>query len=354
MDNRFRLAKWNIVFIIFAVLGTLTFRLIECDSWDDITGNIIKIAAMVSAVVLVPLFFAWIVWRLFEKNPKVLQWTFCIVLTLVVSAQNKSFIKRTEARVEQSKQDNVFWTDMRLWRNRLASLHEALSKAQTPEEVLKIRDRDNAQQGTSVGDNNQLVTFMGENEIVSNESLQMYKVEQYYMVLQHTHRTKMNRVTQAISQPEILHADFLRSSKDFAGQRKIIQDFIAQAEANLKYVNSSVESQEKEMQQLAKTPGQKEYVDCIMSGFKKGFNIGKPIAQQLLKTYIQWGQNLLRQLDFLEKHQTEWSSDKGDFLFPQQENFDKFNKMFEEGRALADKMIQLEKEVLARASKLEQ
>lgn len=304
LKQNFKLSKSNkIYFLVIAVLS-VGFFIIMPEKTPYRTG---ESAGQLMFFFLIPSLFAWIVWRLSARKKKSGSLAFNVVLTLCLLGQIGRFgnnaLQIQKIREIQMQNKNF---------------KKEISKIEDPEEFDKAYNK----YANSVTDGiNNL------SEICTGAEKKYYKIISEFVSESRSVVQKWNASYNSVMSPRILDYSLLNSDKEFDYQRNILRLYIEQSKIYNKFFANMVPNLKKRLKSVLEEKN--EYARGTVKRITEKYLLKKPIFGPLMQAHIEYGNNMIKILDILQKNKDMWSYENDGLLFSINSMLSKYNGLIE-------------------------
>jgi hypothetical protein len=301
MESKFKLSSFNKKFIGVAALIFLLLFVVFSDKAPYQIGVLI---GRLMVLFLLPTLFAWIVWRFTGRKKKAASITFNIVLSLILLGQIGQFGNRQQQTQTVRELQEI-----------KAEFKKEVTNSDDPAVVSAAFDKfsDSAIEGinelseTSSGDEKEFFKIMGEFASESQLMVQGW----------HTANNK-------VQSPRILDYSLLTSDGEFDYQRSILKEYIEKTVMYNEFFENLIPNIKARLSVLGED---NSYTKGAVDAATEKYFKQKPIFEPLMQTHIEYGNNLIQILDFLQKNEDEWAYENDELLLNSDELLSEYNKM---------------------------
>jgi len=306
MKEKFTLSKSNKIY--FGVVAALSLVLFVA-SFDKTPYQIGELAGRLISFLLFPSLFAWIIWRLSGKKEKGGNVTFNIVLTLVLLGQ----IGQQGSNLQQSKILGEIQEQTDEFKKKALSMDpQSDFNASYNGFVESVEEGLSSLSETSTGTEKKLYEIMSEFTADTQITVQNWL-----------------KAYTAVQSPRILDYSLLDGDEEFEYQRNVLRSYIEQTRAYDKLFAHMIPDLRQRLNVLGENHA---LVKEAIKGAAEKYDLQKPIFEPLIQVHAQYGQNLIKTLDFLQRNMGEWSYDNEELLFSNENVLNEYNDLFEELR----------------------
>lgn len=324
MKTRFRLTPSNKVyaFIVAAFFIGLFIVFAEKDAYQ--TG---ALAGRLTTVVLFPLLAAGTVWFFSRRNERWTSLAFNIVLTLVAlghfgKLRNERPASRPFTGVEEIQemhtQKDVF--------------KKTALKTDDPIEYAEAYGKfsDSVQQN---------IDSLAEKSSGTEQQI-WHELSDFFAETQSAAQTWMDSYN-AVLDPSILDYSLLTSDDEFDRQQRIVTEYIEQTKTYQIYFADLVPNLKGRLIAYGEN---EEAVKGVLKGATTKFQSRKRVLEPSLQAHIEYGNLLIKILDFLRENKEEWDYENDELIFDSDERLEEYNKLIESLTEVEKKMDTLSRQ----------
>lgn len=283
----FRLSKVNWIFALTAI-GISAVIFLRRDgingfSLGYLLGSIVTLA-------ILPLFFAFVVWLITGKKPYAGTYTFNIVLAFLCFGMMQEL-----GRISKEKSDGV----------------DAITKS-----ISEYKNKLNNEEGGieayqehmgNVGDG---ISKMIRNS-TGNEQL-VYKNLQKFMSINNAVMIDWQKAVDSVGLDRILDFSLLNNQTEFEYQIGVLEHYKNQSEIYKNHFENRVSL----LEELNKNiPKGNLTLKGVMTGINKKDSIQQPIFKPFIKSHIDYSNDLLEVVKFLQDNQGKWEIENDELTF---------------------------------------
>jgi len=300
MESNFKLSKFNKkYFAVVALISVLLFVVFSGKAPSQIGEYIGRLIAYI----LFPTLFAWLVWRFAGRKEKAASVTFNIVLTLILLSQIGQFGKKQQ----QSQIGRELLEHKAEYKN-------AVTNSDDPEENAAAFDKFT---DAVIADMNEL------SETGSGAEKEFFQFMSEYVSSSQLITQDWITASNMVQSPRILDYSLLTSSEEFDYQRGIIREYIEKSDIYLENFTSMIPNLKARLSVWGEG---NSYVKDAIATTKK-FLALKPAFEPLMQAHIEYGNNLIQILDFLQKNKDKWAYEDDELLLDSDEMVSEYNKL---------------------------
>lgn len=302
MEQRFTLSKSNKIYYGIVAVAFIVLFIVAGDISSATIG---RLTGKLIGFLLFPAFFAWIVWRLSGKNEREKSLTFHIVLTLTLLGQVGQAMQRVQ---QQQKLDEL-----------------AVYKKEFKETVSKDPETFNSAHAKFVDSYKKKLDSLSKTGTDSER--QLFKIIHEFISKTQTMNQDWNNSIAAVQSPEILDYTLLNSDKVFENQIKVIQLYLDKTKAHQVFYKNFIPDLKERLSVLGENsvPARD-----TLEGATNKYLSQKPIMEPLIQAHLEYGNGLLRALEFLKKHQGEWVYTQNELNFSKDDMTNQYSKLLED------------------------
>ena len=316
----FRLSKvnWILALILIGISSLIFLRRdgINGFSLGYLFGSIVTSAIM-------PLFFAFIVWLIKGKKLYAGTYTFNIVMILMCFGMIKEL-----GVISKEKTDSV----------------DAITKS-----VSEYKDRINNEEDVIDAYQEHMENVdKGLSKMIRNSTgneQEVYKNLQKFTSINSSVMINWQKSVDSVAQERVLDYSLLNNKKEFDYQVRVLKYYKNQSEL----YKTHFEDRKSILTELNKNiPKGNLTLKGVMTGINKKDSIQKPIFEPFIKTHIDYSNDLLRIVQFLQDNQGKWEYKNEELTFSTIELEEKYstliNKVAEDENRineLTDKLIEV-------------
>ncbi|MDO5978686.1 hypothetical protein [Flavivirga spongiicola] len=316
----FRLSKVNWILALI-VIGISALIFLRRDGINGFSLGYLFGSIVTSAII--PLFFAFIVWLIKGKKPYAGTYTFNIVLVLMCFGMIKEL-----GAISKEKTDSV----------------EAITKS-----VSEYKDKiNNEEDGIDAYQKHMANVDDGISKMIRNSTgneQEVYRNLQKFTSINSAVMMDWQKSVDSIAQERILDYSLLNNQPEFKYQIGVLKYYKNQSEL---YKNH-FENRKSILADLNKNiPKENLTLKGVMTGINKKDSTQKPIFEPFIKSHIDYSNDLLEIVEFLQDNQGKWEYKNDELTFSTVELEEKYstliNKIAEDENQineLTDKLIEV-------------
>ncbi len=304
MDKpKFNLSKVNIAFwSIIALFASLRFFAVS----EKTSFQIGELVGQLTALLLIPMLFGWIAWRISRRSQRAGSITFNVVLALSVLGQLAEHGRSIQERQTLREIEN----DKEIFKKTLAESEdpEAFDSAYK-EYTDSFQTGLNELATSSSGDQQAFYRIMGE-------------------IAQETQASSIawQSAFNAIQSERILDFSRLNTKEEFKFQIDTLRTYIEATETHRRYLKTMLDRLKERLSVLGTN---NQYARGAINGASEKYTAQKPILEPLFESHIQYGGKMIQLIQLLEQKQSEWTYQEGELLFDSDESLEQYNHIFE-------------------------
>jgi hypothetical protein len=316
----FKLSKVNWIFVLIVIgISSIIYLLrngINGFSIGYLFGSII-------ILMIIPLFFAFIVWLIKGKKPYAGTYTFNIVLIVMCFGMVKEI-----AAISNEKKDSVdaITKSASEYRDKISNEEDGIKAYQ--EHIANVEDEISKMIRNSTG----------------NEQ-EVYKNLQKFNSINSTVMIDWQKSVDSVAQPRILDYSLLNNQPEFKYQIEVLKYYKNQSE----FYKNHFENRKLLFTELNKNiPKGNQTLKGVMTGIINKDSIQKPIFEPYIKSHIDYSDNLIEIVEFLKANQSKWDYKNDELKFSTAELENKYlaliNRIVEDENRineLTDKLIKV-------------
>lgn len=316
----FRLSKVNWIFALI-VIGISALFFLRRDGINGFSLGYLFGSIVTSAII--PLFFAFIAWLVKGKKPYAGTYTFNIVLVLMCFGMVKEL-----GAISKERTDSV----------------DAITKS-----VSEYKNRiNNEEDGIDAYQEHMANVDEGISKMIRNSTgneQEVYKNLQKFTVINSSVMLDWQMSVDSVAQERILDYSLLNNQAEFDYQVGVLKHYKNLSES---YKNH-FENRKSILADLNKNiPKENLTLKGVMTGINKKDSVQKPIFEPFIKSHIDYSNDLLEIVKFLQNNQGKWEYKNDELIFSTVELEEKYstliNKIAEDENQineLTDKLIEV-------------
>lgn len=316
----FKLSKINWI-LVLVVIGISAFVFLRRDGINGLSFGYI-FGSIVTAGVI-PLFFAFITWLIKRREEFAGTHTFNIVLALMCFGMIKEI-----GAISKEKTDT------------LAMMSRSISEYKN-----KINNEDATISAYQDYSNNidEGLTKMVRNS-TGNEQ-EVYKNLQKFKLINDSVMINWQKSFDSVMEPRILDYSVLNNKTEFKYQIEVLKQYQKQSEL----YESHFEKRKPLLESLNKNiPEDNLTLKGLMKGVNDKYSIQKPIFESFINSHIDYSNNLIEIVEFLQNNEGKWDYKNEELIFTSIELEEKYlsliNKIIEDENQinkLTDELIEV-------------
>jgi len=318
--QKFKLSKVNWIFALIII----TFSAFIFLKSDGVNGfSLGYLLGSIITVGLIPLVFAFIVWLVKGKKHYAGTYTFNIVLVLICFGMIKEFGTISKEKTE--------------------SINEITKSVSDYKEKIN-----NEEDAISAYEEHTAIVNDGISKMIRNSSgneQEVYKNFQKFTSINSSVMVDWQKAYDSILTPRILDYSVLSTQKEFDYQIAVLEHYQKQS---IKY-RDHFEKRISLLDSLNKNiPKGNLTLKGIMKGINKTDSIQKPIFRPFITTHLNYSNNLIEMVDFLNTNKGKWKYHNDELFFDNNILEKKYSEIIEKIaqdenkiNELADKLIDI-------------
>lgn len=145
----------------------------------------------------------------------------------------------------------------------------------------------------------------------------------------------------AVLDPSILDYSLLISDDEFDRQQRIVTEYIEQTKAYRIYFADMVPNLKDRLSVFGEN---EEAVKGVLKGATTKFQSRKRVLEPSLQAHIEYGNLLIKILEFLRENKEEWDYENDELIFDSDERLEEYNKLIESLTEVEKKMDTLSRQ----------